>query len=756
MRTLATDPLIPGPLWTALAVVSFAALAAYLAVKPPRVSPARRAVVGVLLGVGLAGILALLLNPTWEEMERSRLVRPALGVMVDTSGSMDTPDCSRETRLRAAADLAQQLRDQLAEDFEVRLWRFDTELRALRGEDLSGLAAEGLATDLGGCVQRALSSGLGEEAALVVLSDGIHNVPETLSEVAKGARTARAMAVPVFTRTFGADAVVEDLSLELATPDDVAFVGREVPIRVLVRHPGIPQGSAEVTLRAGDEVLATRRAEFSGDVPGRVEFPVQQDAPGLYRYVVWAAPLPKEVVRANNERVFYLRVIDTPIRVLVLEGKPYWDFKFLLRSLAGDPGISVTGAVRIKDARVILREFGRDQTKSGSGQPAAESAEVVKDGATFLSSYDELKQYQIIILGRDSQVFLPAANVENVLRWIGEWGGSVVCARGRPLPLIPERMDAIMPVRWKATPETRFRVQLTPEAEFMGWFPSAAPLMPSLATGAEVEEVKALATVVARTQGRGAAEGMAAVTYQPYGSGRVVVLEGSGLWRWAFLTAGGKPHEEIYGRFWNSLLRWLAASADFLPGETASLRATQTVYTALDRVVMQLAVRDDPEVSPDSTPLIAIRSGTDGRAVDTVAAMPTGGAPGIFRATTGPLPIGPYVAELVRRQGERQEEAATGAPRSVRCAFDVQAPVQERLDLRARPGLMQRLAEESGGEALSDKPAEQIRTVYMEHWQARHPEEFRRTPAWDRMGFLLALAAVMGAAWVVRRRGGLI
>ena len=30
------------------------------------------------------------------------------------------------------------------------------------------------------------------------------------------------------------------------------------------------------------------------------------------------------------------RVIDTPIRVLVLEGKPYWDTKFLLRELSED------------------------------------------------------------------------------------------------------------------------------------------------------------------------------------------------------------------------------------------------------------------------------------------------------------------------------------------------------------------------------------------------------------------------------------
>jgi hypothetical protein len=400
----------------------------------------------------------------------------------------------------------------------------------------------------------------------------------------------------------------------------------------------------------------------------------------------------------------------------------------------------------MKDSRVILREFRRDGKEPNPKQPPEEKAETLASGASFLASYDALKEYQIIVLGRDAQAFLPAKNTENVCRWIGEWGGSLVCARGQPLLTIPEKLDAVMPVRWKGVAETRFRVQLSPEGEFLGWFPSVAALMPSLATGAQVAAVKPLATVVARAETQGPLEGMAAVTCQPYGAGRVVVLEGSGLWRWAFLTTGGKPHGEIYGRFWNSLLRWLAASADFLPGQTASLRPTQSVYTSLDRVVIQLMVRDDPEISSDSTPLTIVRSAADGAEVGRIAAMPGGAAPGVFRAATGPLPIGSYVAELARRDGSR----------NVACAFDVQAPVQELLDLQARPGFMKRLAEQSGGQALSDSPAKQIQAGYLEQWQARHPEQFRRTPAWDRWGVLMALAAVMGAAWVVRRRGGLV
>jgi len=338
MRVLTTNPLIPATLWATLAVLSGAALLAYLLIRPPRISRTRRAVVGALLAIGLAGMLTILLNPTWEELDRAQLGRPVLAVLLDSSGSMETIDAGGIKRLEAQKKLARQFCTELGDSFDVRLWQFDTQLRPISDKELDSLEAKGIATDIGTCVATALRSELGEEAALVVVSDGIHNVAQTLSEVHNAARSAKAMAVPIFTKTLGSDAVVEDLRLKLVTPDDVAFVRQEVPVRALVENVGLQAGRAEVTLREGNNIVASRTVGFSGGEPGRVEFEVKKDEPGVFRYVLEVAPLPAEIVRANNRAVFYLRVTDQPIRVLILEGKPYWDFKFLMRELADDAG----------------------------------------------------------------------------------------------------------------------------------------------------------------------------------------------------------------------------------------------------------------------------------------------------------------------------------------------------------------------------------------------------------------------------------
>lgn len=786
MRTLILDPLIPQPLWVALTLVSIFAIGAYLFWRPPRISRLRRAAAGLLLLVVAGSILALLLNPTWEELNRAEIGRPSLAVLLDVSGSMDTQDCEGGAkRIDAAKATARELADSLQDQFNVRLWSFDKDLRAVRAEELNALQAKGVATEIGGSLRRTLQqANLGEEAAIVLLSDGIHNVPDTLSDVWKAAQTARTMAVPVFTRTFGADASIADLELQVLTPEDIAFTGQQLPIRARVRHPGFPAGTTtEITLSSeGGKILATQPIVFTDEESALVEFPIKAGPVGIQRFALEVKPLPQEIVRANNSGVFYLRVIDTPIRVLVLEGKPYWDTKFLIRDLVESPGVTVTSAVRLKDGRVLTRRSEwkgppKDHVPAPSADatPSAEPEEhieMLSAPAELLRSFEKLKEYDVIILGRDVDSFLERDSVENLCRWVGEWGGSLVCARGRPLQVVPASLDRVMPVRWQVGTERRFRVNLTRDAEWgFPAFPPAAPLMPSLASDAESIVEKPLATVLARSGPPTASasnepsaspradqpdEGknpMAVASYQPYGSGRVIVFEGSGLWRWAFLPRAETARQDIYPRFWNSLLRWLVASGDFLPGETARLRASQTTFTEMDSPSLFLMTRNDPEIGAEnSAPTVAIRSMTDpqGFPPRRVACAPAGARENLYRATCGPLPVGAYVAQLERVRG------AGSPPRSVECAFDVTEPTAEWLDLRARPGLMKQIAEQSGGAVLGDRPAEQVSKTYLEYWKERHPEQFHREPAWDRTACLVALAAVAGALWILRRRGGLV
>ena len=178
---------------------------------------------------------------------------------------------------------------------------------------------------------------------------------------------------------------------------------------------------------------------------------MKQDAAGLYRYEVLADPLPGEVTAANNSAPLLLRVVDQPVRVLLLEGKPYWDTKFLIRSLSTDESIELTAVVQLAEGRLLVRKISR-RDKKPDDQWAIE-----KDAGKFLADRATLASYQIVVLGRNTEVFLSDAALTRLSKWLDSDDGSLVCFRGPPLLKISQRLDELMPVRWTPSAETRFR-----------------------------------------------------------------------------------------------------------------------------------------------------------------------------------------------------------------------------------------------------------------------------------------------------------
>ena len=82
---------------------------------------------------------------------------------------------------------------------------------------------------------------------------------------------------------------------------------------------------------------------------------MRQDKPGLYPYEARVEPIPGEATQANNSATYLLRVVDQPVRVMLLEGKPYWDSKFLVRTLSSTPAVELDSIVRVAEGRLMRR-----------------------------------------------------------------------------------------------------------------------------------------------------------------------------------------------------------------------------------------------------------------------------------------------------------------------------------------------------------------------------------------------------------------
>ncbi|MEN6451698.1 MAG: hypothetical protein ABFC96_14495, partial [Thermoguttaceae bacterium] len=370
------------------------------------------------------------------------------------------------------------------------------------------------------------------------------------------------------------------------------------------------------------------------------------------------------------------------------------------------------------------------------------------DAARLLADPATLATYQIIVLGRNTEVFLTDDAVANLKKWLANSEGSLVCFRGAPASQIGQRLAELMPVRWTPGPETHYNVRLTGSARALDWLPAARagmdPLadLPALATASRPEAAQALSVVLATAQVDPSGKPVPVISYHPVGSGRVVAVEGAGMWRWAFMPPDRQKQEGIYGSLWQSLVRWLVAQVGLLPSQRLSLRTDSISFDTGESVTATLLTRDwkgDP-------PQVELTGGQIEQP-KRFASAPHGSYPGQYHVGLGRLEEGRYTLRVVGTDAH-DPSAAT--------AFDVRQSTVERLEIRTQPAVMAMIARESGGAVLDRVEPGKLAGQFRQYLARTRPQRVARTMAWDRWWALGGSLMLWAAAWSLRRRSGLV
>ncbi|MEQ9407357.1 MAG: hypothetical protein RIK87_06500 [Fuerstiella sp.] len=795
--TLTFEPLLPPIVWVSLAVLAMALWVWYAWSRPEACSRWLWRMILVLTAGGLAAVLTVLLNPIWLKPLPPPAGKPLLTILVDSSASMATSDTGAgTTRFRQAGAATTALAADLRQQFDIRIQTFAQETRPVDVTQLGEMTPDGSVTDLSSPLLDAMVSDRPQGQAVLMISDGVHNAAGHADRALEAAATAKAWDAPVYTTTLGADVLVSDLEVRVPRSQELAFVGQSVPVIVELRQHGVLGDRVNVTLTDASGQETTQQARLNPNAMATTSFLVTPPETGLFQYQIRAASLPGEATTANNASTFQVRVVDKPVRALVLEGKPYWDAKFLLRMLTDDPSLEVDCIVRVSAERFLWRKLtlvdsvgttvsdgnpvdadsgagdtnspdaadGRSPDSANADPDASpdtsesprfqrqEEMEFTDTVATVLRDRKRLRDYQILLLGREAETYLSDAAVENIRSWIAQDGGSLVCYRGSPVAEPSQKLSRLLPVSWAtgrdaAKNEERFRIQVTERGDDLSWLriggPEGLTGLPSLAPSGATESIRPLAIVLGR---RDSSRGTSPVlTYQPYGTGRVVVVEGSGMWRWAFLAPEYRAMDAAYGTMWQSLLRWLISSGGLLPGEDTALQMDRVSFTEGES--MSAVVLRRPELDNAELPPVTLMDDA-GRLLQSVQPIPVGEELGVYQVFFGSLPVGHYQAQLSTEQ--------SGATNTRTVHFDVQPDLREKLEVSARPDLMGRIAEISGGESIAVDQLSSLGSRIRTHLQESRPVQYQRQTAWDRWWVLGTILVVWSVTWGLRRRTGLV
>ena len=700
--------------------------------------------------MAFAFIVAFLTNPT-VLLQRLQKIPIPLAVMLDASESMSLPggDAGEGTRLQQGKELLLRnnrlLLESLAGDFDLRLYRFDEQARTLSRDELVSLSPDGRATAI---MQSVL--GVQQEyqdtplAGVVVMSDGI--------VTAGGAETnmTRPAGLPMVTVGLGDPARYRDIQIAAIEAPNFAFLHSAVEIEVTIKSWGYKGQVIPLVLKQEGRILSTTSLQLDADrVTRRVTFKMTPKEIGRYRLSVETPVQVGEALRTNNQQDFQLQVRRDKIRVLVVSGRPSWNYRFLRRALKSDPSVDLisfiilrtpTDVVNVPDDQLSLIPFPTNRLFT-----------------------EELENFDLLIFDNFSYLlYFPMLYLENIRKFVLDGGAFAMFGGDQSFELggfANTPIEDILPVALDRSGQgyvqSRVKMELTPEGLQHPITKLAASAeetrriwqeMPALRGFNQARRPKPEAVTLG-VAGDGRFDRLPLIATMQFGEGRTLAFLSDQLWRWNFELVGAQGGNHHYLNLVHQMVRWLVKEPGLRPVQLFSDKDT---YQVGDTAALRIKVLDHDFTPASGAVLNLVVQDPHGQSVR-VNTLPTGD-PGEFQAALKVDQPGAFRAEVDARMGDRHlgEDVLI---------YEVTPSTAESFSGAPDHETLRQLADASGGRFFTASQVEPnfgatLREILKRDLQYKIVEEralhLRHTPS----AFLI-LVLLFGAEWFLRRRAGL-
>ncbi len=764
---------------TLLVILGGAALIAYLYWREGKAPPWYKVLLASLR-TALLLLAVFMLSEAVLSVERVGL--PYFAIVADDSASSDRADQYADPKAgAAAAELAKlagrdeatrlaiaqgwlargdgELLAKLSEKHRVKLFLVSRTARELAEvtkpadvpaalEKLKAAEATGTQSLLGAGVRQVLTALRGAPpTAILMLTDGQTTDGETLAQAAEFAAR---KGVPLFLVGLGDKEPPRDAAIGDLLVDDVVFVddlvrfearlsgrgfaGQEVGMRLIE----LPPGTTDPKL--GREVAARREAVPPDGQPRRVELAHRPKTVGDVTYVLEIDTLPREERTDNNRIARTIQVRDDKLKVLLVDGQPRYEYRYLKTFLE-----------RRKesiDLRVVL--MTADPGYSEQDRSALASFPAAKEG-------DEgLFQYDVVILGDVDPGLLSATQLENIAEFVADKGGGLLFVAGEeanPLKYKGTPLEALLPVELADARDPTavgnalqaFRPGLTAEGRSSPIFRFGEDEAQSAAIWRQLPENywfleaprrKPAAFVLAEHPTLAGPEGkLPLIAYQYVGAGKSMFQGVDDTWRWR-LRVG----DRYFGRYWIQAIRFLARS---------KLRSNKQAEVETDRASyqrgqpVQVRVRFlAPGLAPSGGE-VAVEVERAGQPPSRLALRSSGPGNGVFEGILPGAREGNYTLKLL------PPPTLTGALPTA--TFRVEAPIGEAARPELNEAELARAAATTGGKYYSPFAAATLLND-LPTPQKIPLDTDPPLPLWSDWRLLALFLAIVTTEWVLRKR----
>lgn len=770
------------PAWLLLVLaVAAGVYAAWLYRREPALTLVRRVVLGGLRAGILVLVLVLLFQPVLRGEQTVSLRRNVL-VMLDVSDSMNIKDdradkaaieeaalalgklsFAAETRdvppgIRQAVnvsriDLAKallahpelKLPERLAKDYKPRYFLFGDKLSPTQGEGetvvetLKAAKATAPATRLGSVIDEAVGRYGGQPiAAIVMLTDGAVNDGADPLEVA---RRMKEKGIPLFPVGIGLPDP-PDVRLKAMIVQDTVFLKDRVPVRLQIQSTGYQGQRTDAVIMLDGKEVARKTIELTGGTQFAEVMFTPASKTGTLALQATITPLPGETTDKNNSAEQGLRVIDDKIKVLYVEGKPRWEYRYLRAVLLRDHRI---------DVKFLMTEGDRDLATTSD-----------RHLSTFPDTAGEAFKFDLVILGDVPASYFTKMQLQRMTELVQKQGGSLLMLAGHehtPGSYLGSAIEEVIPVRfssarWENVPDTvcpvmteagqrsaLCRLEATDDGTAALW-----ALVRPMFSLPVLDGPRGGATVLLElSESARRREPYPLVAWQRYGSGKSMFVGTDQLWRLRF-----KRGDEYHARFWGQAIQFLTLSRLLGENKRVRIETDRTDYQTGQRVQVFANVLNEA-YEPVKTPGFGVKvkrldGAAEARLVE-LEAVPD--SPGLYQ--------GFFTPELGKEEktGRFQlapalgDEAVANAP-----SFDVTAVPLEQLQPAMQKELLTKMAELSGGKYVPITELPNLPKLI--GGEGRTTVIRKERELWD-LPLVLGLALALGGVeWFIRRRSNLV
>ncbi len=746
---------------TVLAVVCAAGLLCVLWNRPTRGAVSR----GLYVVLTSLQVLAALLLALWMvnprlRYEKSSAEEGGVAIVVDTSMSMSARDMhNRQSRYAEARRLllsSESLGSDLRKKAKFHTFTFNSQFKETEIRKFpSRPDPAGLGTDLAGTLE-ALSEEIRARRlqGVVLATDGRNT----------GARDPRRfirdLKAPVYVIGLGKKSNPSDpwknaglISVDVPTR---VSVDQEIEIKAKLRQEGFDLADARISLLDGDETVDSANLTLRGAPLQTVSLKCTPTEKGTRNYRLVLTPPAGDKLDLDDSLEFSLLVSTQSIRVLYIEGRLRWVYKFLRRVLEREATIEADCVIRTGPGK--LYHQGRSNLDLRNALPA---------------DLEGFSRYDAIILGDFPRALLPDAQLKLLEQFVREKKGGLLLVGGRQTlasgefagSLLESLLPAVLVGGQAAVPPTDSKAEIRPRLTARGKTNSILAgldkFMPGVALRRvfDVQRVKPGSEIL--LEARRGNRDLPVLVAQRYGEGRILLLTTEDFWK-ASLSESGKLEKSPTARFWIQAIQWLAQreeesdeedpliagitdKAHYDPGETVTLAAflrkpgkENEWGWAEARVAVEEPPLDEASASGNSA-----ASAT--RILATLK-FPKPDSRGRMELTWTPPHDGRFKILL---QGNQE-----GGRDEVVCHFTVGRPFREFDRQGLDEDLLREIARETGGGYYAPLNARDIAEAF-----ERNPLVTNRTVETDLVDspYLLALfCAIVCAGWILRRRKNLI